>query len=178
MTCIVGVAERGRVWLGGDAACVDLGWGLIGTVTAPKVFRLGELVMGYTTSFRMGQILQYGLSVPAREEGQGDWAWLVTQLVPAIQKALGQAGWLKQDQGRQVGGEVLIGLRGGLYRLQDDFGLTQTLTAHAAIGCGETVAMGALAVLRGQPETRIRRALGIVADLNAYVRAPFEVVHA
>jgi hypothetical protein len=51
MTCIVGLVDGGRVWLGGDSAGVS-GWDL--TVRADrKVFRNGPYVMGFTTSFRM-----------------------------------------------------------------------------------------------------------------------------
>ena len=50
MTCIVGVAHKGAVYIGGDSAAVA-GWAL--TCRADhKVFKNGDFVMGFTTSFR------------------------------------------------------------------------------------------------------------------------------
>ena len=56
MTCIAGLVHDGAVYLAGDSAGCS-GWDL--TVRAdPKVFVSGSYVMGFTTSFRMGQLLR------------------------------------------------------------------------------------------------------------------------
>ena len=62
MTCIVGLVHEGVVYIGGDSAGVA---GLSLTVRADeKVFQNGEFLMGFTTSFRMGQLLRYSLKPP------------------------------------------------------------------------------------------------------------------
>ncbi len=58
MTAIVGLVHNATVYIGGDSAGVS---GYSMTVRADsKVFTIGPYLMGFTTSFRMGQ-----LSVPA-----------------------------------------------------------------------------------------------------------------
>ena len=59
MTCIVGLVDDGKVYMGGDAASVD-GY-IVRTSALSKVFRNGPFLIGYSTSWRMGQILQYHL---------------------------------------------------------------------------------------------------------------------
>ena len=65
MTCIIGLAENDRVYIGADSASAE-GWTVRATGLS-KVFRAGEFVIGYTDSFRMGQILEYHLEVRERE---------------------------------------------------------------------------------------------------------------
>ena len=56
MTCIAGLVHDETVYLAGDSAGTS-GWNL--TVRAdPKVFANDSYVMGFTTSFRMGQLLR------------------------------------------------------------------------------------------------------------------------
>lgn len=62
----------------------------------PKVFRNGPLVMGYTSSFRMDQPLQYKLKVPS-ERGENDelvepFEWMCTKFVEAVRKCLKEGG--------------------------------------------------------------------------------------
>ena len=59
MTCIIGLVADGRVYLGGDSAAVH-GWTRRRT-RLRKVFRKGPFLVGYTTSFRMGQLLEHQL---------------------------------------------------------------------------------------------------------------------
>ena len=64
ITCIVGFSHLGKVYIGGDSAGLS-GWGL--TVRKdPKVFANGPCIMGFTSSFRMGDLLRYSLVVPER----------------------------------------------------------------------------------------------------------------
>ena len=78
MTAIVGIAEKGSVYIGGDSAGVA---GLsISTRTDVKVFKNGPFVLGFTSSFRMGQILQYKFDPPKQTVGQDDMKYLVTIL--------------------------------------------------------------------------------------------------
>lgn len=62
MTCIVGLVDKGSIYMGGDSAGVA---GLSVTTRADeKVFLNGPFIMGFTTSFRMGQILRYKFVPP------------------------------------------------------------------------------------------------------------------
>ncbi len=54
MTCIAAVAHEGNVWMGADSAGVS---GLALAVRRdPKIYRVGDFLFGFTSSFRMGQL--------------------------------------------------------------------------------------------------------------------------
>ncbi len=90
MTCIVGLAHGGRVYMGADSAGVA---GLdIDTRRDPKLFKVGDLLIGFTTSFRMGQLLAYGFEPPPRPAGGDVRRWMVVDFVEAVRAVSGDGG--------------------------------------------------------------------------------------
>jgi hypothetical protein len=80
MTAIVGLVDAGSVYIGGDSAGVA---GMSMTVRADaKVFRKKRYLFGFTTSFRMGQLIRYSLKVP-KVKGNLD-AFMATTFVDAL----------------------------------------------------------------------------------------------
>lgn len=172
MTAIVGVVHDGTVHIGGDSAGVS-GWSL--TVRADsKVFTNGPYVMGFTTSFRMGQLLRFALAAP---EPEGDLeAFMATTFVDAVREALKAGGWAKKDNEREEGGVFLVGVQGHLFCIQSDYQVAEAADGFAAIGCGDQIALGALyatARSRMAPEKRIKLALEAAERFSAGVRGPF-----
>ena len=81
MTCIVGLKHNGKVWIGGDSAGVA---GLSITVRKdPKVFVREKVVIGFTTSFRMGQLLMQKLRVPKRHADTDPFEYMITDFIEA-----------------------------------------------------------------------------------------------
>lgn len=177
MTCIVGLVQDEAVWIGGDSAAVA---GHSVTIrNDEKVFSNGELVIGFTSSFRMGQLLRYCLAPPVRLEGITDMIYLVAHLIPAMRQVLRDGGELATKDGKDEGGCFLLGYRGGLYRVDDDFQVGVPASGMAAIGSGGEVALGALWALQDSglaPRKKLERVLGITAELNIGVRPPFLVM--
>jgi hypothetical protein len=110
MTCIVGIAENGRVYLGGDSAGVA-GWDL--TVRGdPKVFQNGECVFGFTSSFRMGQLLRFSFMPPAQPLGSDNYAHMCTTFVNEVRECLKRGGFASKKDEAEAGGNFLVGYRG------------------------------------------------------------------
>ncbi|WP_245320978.1 hypothetical protein [Bradyrhizobium sp. NAS96.2] len=69
MTCIVGLVDKGQVFIGGDSAGVNAERLALVVRNDRKVFRNGDFVMGFTSSFRMANfshsnfIRRHGASV-------------------------------------------------------------------------------------------------------------------
>src|SRR2546430_1004120 len=99
--------------MGGDSAGVS-GWGLV--VRADhKVFRNGPYVMGFTSSFRMGQLLRWGFDPPAPPDCRGDLeSFMATTFVDAVRGRLKAGGWAKKDSEQEQGGTFLVGVCGRL----------------------------------------------------------------
>lgn len=175
MTAIAALVDDGKVWMGGDAAGTS-GWSLQ-TRDDPKVFINGEFIIGYTSSFRMGQLLQYCFTPPTPIEGCDGMRYMVTQFIPAVKQCLADGGWKKNEGGRDDGGTFLVGWRGGLYMVDDDFQVARMLHKFAAVGCGQDLALGSLLSTGGkEPEYRVIMALEAAGAFSAGVRGPYTVL--
>lgn len=177
MTAIVGIAERGQVWMGSDSAGVS-GSGFVLTVrTSPKVFRVGPYIMGYTDSFRMGQVLQHGMKPPTPPRRGDLERFLVTEWVDALRAALKAAGWATTRDGQEGAGLFLLGVRGRLFYIGSDYQVGESADGYDAVGCGSEPARGSLFATAGaKPETRILTALKAAQRFSAGVRGPFHIV--
>src|SRR4051794_21483555 len=99
MTCIVGLARGGKVFIGGDSAGVA-GWEL-SVRRDRKVFRNGEFLIGYTTSFRMGQILEHGFKPPPFPKSASLNRYMVVDFINAFRASLKEHGWAAAQNGRE-----------------------------------------------------------------------------
>lgn len=175
MTCIVGLVERGTVYVGADSASVA-GW--TSRVTRlPKVFRRGPFLIGYTTSFRMGQLLEHALAVPPQAATEGDdMRFMVNVFVENARQLLKERGVSKIESNAESGGQFLVGYRGRLYSVQSDFQVNQMADGFDAVGSGAEYALGALAALKSlRPVARLKKALAISSHFNMGVSPPFFV---
>lgn len=177
MTAIVGIVEEGKVWIGGDSAGVG---GLsMQTRSDPKVFTNGEFLIGYTSSFRMGQILEHHLSSPVPYEGEAGMAYMVKRFIPAVKQALKEHGFQQSENGQDIGGTFLVGYRGELYEIESDYQVARVQQRYHAVGCGRDLALGSLFTTNQydiDPEERIEIALNAAAEFSAGVRAPFTIL--
>lgn len=174
MTCIVGLVQRGTVYVGGDSASVQ-GW--TSRVTRlPKVFRRGPFLIGYTTSFRMGQLLQYGLEVRVQREDEDPMKYMVSEVAERVRVLLKERGVAKVESNTESGGQFLVGYRGRLFSFQQDFQVNEMADGYDAVGSGAEYALGAIrAMERSPPQARLKRALEISAHFNMGVSGPFFV---
>lgn len=176
MTCIVGIAQDNVVTIGGDSAGV--GGYSIQLRADTKVFRTANYVMGFTTSFRMGQLLRYG-ELPPAPTAEESWdldRFMATTFVDAVRKTLSSGGFLKTNSGVEEGGTFLVGVRGALYEVHGDFQVARTLDGYGAVGCGEDLALGALHATAGTDLTareRVETALLAAEHHSAGVAGPF-----
>jgi ATP-dependent protease HslVU (ClpYQ) peptidase subunit len=158
MTCLVGLIDNDRVFIGGDSAAVA--GDSVEIRTNRKVFRNGDFVIGFTGSFRVGQLLQYA-TLPSVE---GDaMEHIVLRVVPVIKGIAGK----ETD-------EILIGYQGRLFKISSDYSVAE-YPAYAAAGQGEPYALGRMHGSLGAPEQRVVAALAAAEAHCGAVRAPFVV---
>ena len=178
MTAIVGIVEKKEVWIGGDSAGVG---GLsIDSRTEPKVFQNGEFLIGFTTSFRMGQLLEFEFNPPGHNEGESGIGFMVRKFIPEVISCLRGGGFLATEDGRVSGGSFLVGHRGELFEVDDDFQVFSVRQGFHAVGCGTDIALGSLHTSQGKlpAKKRIKAALKAAAEFSAGVRGPFTILRA
>jgi ATP-dependent protease HslVU (ClpYQ) peptidase subunit len=175
MTCIIGFVEKDKVYIGGDSAGVS-GYH-IQIRSDEKVFRNGPFIMGFTSSFRMGQLLRYVFEPPAQSHAD-DMKFMVGEFIPEVKKCFKDGGFQKSKEGSDSGGSFLVGYKGKLYEIDDDYQVALLSDNIAAVGCGSPEAKGAMYALANTnftPPEKIKKALEITSYLNTGVRPPFVV---
>lgn len=176
MTCIVGIVEDRSVFIGGDSAGVDGGLGKV-CMKSPKVFRNGEFIIGYTSSFRMGQVLQYDLKPPKVKSNFTAEEMMVKQFIPAVRKCFLKSGFARKDNNVETGGDFLVGFRGRLFFVESNFLVGESAHNYYAVGCGADLALGALSATSDSctysPLERLKLALEAASQHSAGVMPPY-----
>ncbi len=174
MTCIIGIETEDGLWMGCDSGSSD-GWnGRISIIE--KIFYRERFLIGFTTSWRMGQIARYHakLDFPKQGPDETDEEYLVMHFIEAIRKEFVDRGFARIDDNEQTGGQLLVGYKGKIYLIDNDFQINRFSDGYNSIGGGAQYALGALAALdKMYPRQRILRALRIASMFSNGVVAPF-----
>jgi len=175
MTCIVGLVHDGKVLIGGDSAGVG---GLDLQLRADqKVWAKDGYAFGFTTSFRMGQLLRYSLHLPKRHPDTDLMQYMVTEFIEAVRKCLKEGGFATKKEDAETGGTFLVGTAGRLFRIDSDYQVGEMTGAFDACGCGESYAKGVLFSNHHlSPNDRVLQALSAAEAMSAGVRGPFHIV--
>jgi ATP-dependent protease HslVU (ClpYQ) peptidase subunit len=174
MTCIIGLQHEGAIYVGGDSAGVG-GYSL--TVRADeKVFINGAFIMGFTSSFRMGQLLRYSLKPPTYHPDVDLATYMVTDFINAVRECLKAGGYARKEKEAEESGTFLVGFKGGLFKIDSDYQVGISALPYDAVGCGQDIALGAMFANSSLlPEDRIRQALEAAEAFSAGVRRPFVI---
>lgn len=173
MTCIVAICENDKVYMGGDSAASSEHY--ISYCKNPKVFQNGKYLIGYTSSFRMGQLIEFAeLPKPPKKDL---YRFMVTEFVTAIREVLSAGGYLRKDCEQEESGDFLVGVRGQLFLVQSDLAVLEYHQDYAACGSGESVALGSLYSTEHDfafsPKERLLIALDAAALFTTSVSEPF-----
>jgi ATP-dependent protease HslVU (ClpYQ) peptidase subunit len=181
MTCIAGIVHNGKVYIGGDRAGVA-DYNLMVRKDS-KVFRNEEFIIGFTSSFRMGQLLRYKLKPPCllNEDGTSKdlYEYMVTDFVDAVRQCLKDGGFAIRKDYEESGGHFLVGYRDRMFHIGADYQVGESLSGMYAVGCGEHLALGSLytsSMFELDPEKRITLALKAAQYFSAGVREPFDII--
>lgn len=136
-----------------------------------KVFKNNDYIFGFTSSFRMGQILRYRFE----PKPCPDWdleKYMCTDFIDGIRKCL-------TEYGHDEGGEFLVGYQGRVFHIHSDYQVGWNIVPYDACGCGSHIALGVMdAIIDRQdltPEQKIERALKSAEQWSAGVRGPFHI---
>ena len=177
MTCIVGLEVKNGVMMGCDSVSVSVEYHTIEKTRLKKVFIVQDkFLIGYTTSFRMGQILQYDLSIPKQAKKQSGLEYLSTTFIDAVRDCLKKGGFKTVSNEVETGGTFLVGYKNRLYTVQDDFSVISNTDGYAAVGSGASYALGKLWGNDHKPKKRIIEALKAAAHFNITVCNPYYVL--
>lgn len=176
MTCIAGLIYNGKVYMGADSAGVS---GLSLTLRADqKVFYNGSFLMGFTTSFRMGQLLRYNFKPLEHPKDMDIYEYMVTKFIDTVRECLKEGGYAVKNDKKESGGNFLVGYKGRLFHIESDYQVGENIISYDACGCGKELALGSLYSTENleNPYKRIELALMAAEQFSAGVSRPFTIL--
>jgi len=183
MTCIVGYVDNKnrKLYLAGDSIAADVKHYHCSIRKDPKVFKRDKFLMGFTDSFRMGQLLMSDerFKVRKQKEKESNFNFMVNAFIPAVQELFDIGGYLKIKNEVFHGGNFLVGYNGELFEIQSNFQVATYNVHYAAVGAGEFYAMASLYTSDKfdlTAEEKITLALETAVNFSGYVRPPFVIL--
>jgi len=179
MTCVVALTEGDRLVMGADSGASHLPEYEMYTVSMPKVFRAGPWLVGFSGSYRLGQILKFNMPWP-EPPGELDYEFMATKMTRALHECLSSqfdSGYPESAVNRQW--QILIGRRGKVYGMNYRYDVINVTDPFTAIGSGRKVALGALHGLVDRRDLtlfeRVERALLAAAKFVPGLGQPFVI---
>lgn len=184
MTCIVAIKDKdtGTVWMGGDGVASDP-TSHMPRVT-PKVFKNEEALIGYSASYRLGDIVQYHFTTPEDPRDAYDHRYMCSIFVPFLSNVLSEQGydWTAEEEG-----ELLVAIRDRIFVIQHDLHVGEYTYDYYAIGSGQDYAMGSLATMdivspglkvsaKLATEDKVLTALEVASFFSGTVGPPFTIL--
>lgn len=179
MTCIVGLAHDGKVWMGADR-CISWGeQGLVFPANQSKIFAAGGVLMGGSGSSSISSLQSWEDKFPARRDFIDPRHYLVRGLVPALVSIASESGELKTENGQiELPWHLLVGIEGRLFEIDNAGDVVEPGGCFWAVGSGRSVALGALHTISGaelSPQDKLLTALRATSDLCGGVSPPFDI---
>ena len=177
MTCILGFVEKNKIYIGGDSLGSN---GHSKTVRKDvKVFKKGSFIYGFTSSFRMGQIIRFKFDPAQQTDTQDNYQYMCTTFVDSLRKCFAENGFGSlPDRNDHRGGVFLVGYKSVLYKIDLDFQVGESADSYMACGSGESYALGAMYALSDKklkPEEKITVALEAASKFSTSVAGPYVI---
>lgn len=180
MTCICAATNGRKVTMGADSIGVNDAWEMA-IRTDSKVFTVAEFLIGFTSSFRMGQILQYHLEPPRYHDEIDPMRYMVAEFIPEVRKVLSEHKFTTTKDDAEFGGLFLVGFRGRIFRIDVDFQVGERIEPYDAVGIGAPFALGAMRTAIKAPKGKVKLSdvallqygLDAASDFCAGVSGPF-----
>jgi len=171
MSCVIGIENGGKIYIGGDSCAITEDEYTIRIVRDPKVFKNKSIIVGFCGSFRAGYGLNSNYWTPPAK------AKSIEQIVEHARSQLLSLGTVSNQEGvESCEVNCLLGWENSIYEMQADFHVGRSAESYTAIGAGRYYALGSLYETEGldlSPEERITRALECASHFCAAVKPPY-----
>lgn len=186
MTCIVAIKTDDNIYMGWDSSAIRGDTNL--RTSLSKVFKVAggrkgsDCLVGYTDSFRMGQIIEHHhpFGGPAHcKDQEAALEYMIRGFIPSLREVLKERGYARVVNNEEFGGEVMVGFQEYLFCIDKDFQVGIPFENFFAIGAGDISALACLATLKSEgkllkdPSLSIRTALEIAGKYNSNVSEPY-----
>jgi ATP-dependent protease HslVU (ClpYQ) peptidase subunit len=147
MTCIAAIVDKNGV---GHIACDSVGSNGFSRsfYSTKKIFSVGNILFGFTGSYRLGQLLQYRLDLPQATVDQNLDQYMNIHFMDSIRSTLKDHGYLHvEDNEESLEGEFLVVFSGRIFTVQSDMSILESMDKFEATGSGEDYARATMNTL-------------------------------
>lgn len=168
MTCIVGIADQGRVYIGADRGVSD-GASIV-SIKNPKVEIRNNWIYAYAGSIGIGQLLSF---INIQSEVDDPYTYIRLDIVEMLKKAMESFS----SSPEECDTSWLIGKNGRLFELSaQDWGVIEI--DSTSIGSGSSYALGSLYTsVNNHPLDRIQMALDAAIHYSPDCAQPVDIVY-
>jgi ATP-dependent protease HslVU (ClpYQ) peptidase subunit len=178
MTCIVAVKHNKKIYMGGDRCLSDYESSFYMPTTDPKIFKKDNMIIGYAGSVRMGKVVKYDF-VPPKSNVRNLEKYMNIDFVNALRECA-EKNNLKFDSNspeRNDMSDLIIGIRGRIFTVEDDWQVTEYMHDYVSIGSGSPYALGSLySTANLPPSERVKKALEAADQFSITVCQPFDYI--
>jgi len=178
MTCIAAISENNTIYMGADSAGVG-SYYTYSIRSDKKIFIKNSFIFGFTSSYRMGQLLKYSLNIPEKPSELSQEIFIHTLFIESIRKCLKDNGYSEIKDNTEKGGTFIFGYNGLIYKVESDFQINETTDSFACCGCGRDWADAVLYITQEKnikPKERIKQALETSEHFCCAIKKPFEIL--
>ena len=146
MTTLVGIQGKGWCVLGADSKASNVTGEYI-FMRDPKIFRNGPMLIAGSGAVRGLNILEHGWTAP-RFRGTPE-SYMTRLFIPSLRRKLIEAGaeWKKEDETVRHDNNLLVAVKGCIFKISDDYSWETSLSNLYRAGSGGDYALGALKAL-------------------------------
>jgi hypothetical protein len=178
MSLVVGISQKNKVWIGADSIFVH-DW-QYQIREKEKLFKRDQMIIGVSGSGRVSQLIKYKLEIPTHQKGTSSETYMATSFSECLRTLFRENGYITQKNGfDSFGASILVGYRGGLFHIEEDFQVGLSERGFDAVGIGRNEALAILTFaskLRMTPPERILKTMAAVEGVCMGVRRPFRII--
>lgn len=177
MTCIIALRQNGKVYLAGDR---------MGSSTSnkfvcqlPKVFKHGDMLIGFCGSFHLQSILHHRLEVLPIQTTNLD-KYIHTKFIAELAEQVLAMDYRSDQANYRIEGDLLVAANNKIYLIENFDSVIEIAGDYYAVGSGYEYALGALSVLRDNKRMsapmRLKKAMQAVIDHSPSVGLPMDII--
>ena len=173
MTCIVAISDKGHVYMGGERGFSD-SYTLVSS-TRPKIFSIGQYLIGYAGNSGIGQAIVYNFVPPVLKSNKID-EHMLTSFIPSLRSFIKESDIKISDNEDDTTG-LIIGIKGGVYEVDlSDFQCVEY--DEISIGSGSAYAYGSLYTSKDLPaKARVEKAIQSAINYSPTCQGPIDIIH-
>tara|TARA_Y100000310_G_scaffold307018_1_gene348680 strand:- start:2092 stop:2664 length:573 start_codon:yes stop_codon:yes gene_type:complete len=142
MTCVIGFKDEDYIYIGADSLGSN---GITKTVRKDKkVFQKNDMLIGFSGSYRMGQIIQYKFVMPEHPKEMDVDTYMRSIFIDTMIDCLTENGHTKIIDNERFGASFIIAYKNRMFEIDEDYHVGESVEDYIAIGSGAEVALGAI----------------------------------